>query len=392
MKLLVVSYKTCWLQPASPSGYATDGGFPFQMRALSELFDSTTLLIPCSGGNTRAGEGHLTGNNLSIVPLPAIAGADFWRKVRVPFWLMANSVTLLREILKADAVHAPIPGDVGTIGMMLALALGKPLFVRHCGNWNAPETAAEKFWRWFMEKFAGGRFVCLATGEQPGPPSQRNAALSWIFATTLTEQELSRCATNREAFPQKSPRLLIACRQERLKGTGVVIESLPLLQQEFPGIAFDVVGDGGALAEFRQLAAKLNLNDSVVFHGLVNHDRVIELMQQADLFCFPTTSSEGFPKAALEALACGLPAVTTKVSALPQLVGGGAGVLLDEATPQAVAAAVRQCLSDKDGYQQMSKRAFETARRYSLERWRDRIGQALTAAWGRLRSNEPTHV
>jgi hypothetical protein len=362
------------------------------MRALSDLFDSTTLLLPCSGSRSQSGEGHLTGNNLSIVPLPAIAGADFRRKLRVPFWLLANSLTLLREIRRADAVHAPIPGDIGTIGMMLALALGKPLFVRHCGNWNAPETAAEKFWRWFLETFAGGRFVCLATGEQPGPPSERNAALNWIFATTLTEQELRHCATDRASFPQASPRLLIACRQERLKGTGVVIESLPLLQRQFPGITFDVVGDGGALAEFRQLAARLRVSDRVVFHGLVNHARVIELMQQADLFCFPTTSSEGFPKAALEALACGLPVVTTKVSALPQLVGDGAGVLLDAATPQAVAAAVYQCLADKNVYQQMSRRAVETARRYSLERWRDRIGQTLTAAWGRLRSGEPIHV
>jgi glycosyltransferase involved in cell wall biosynthesis len=388
MKLLVVSYKTCWPQPTSPSGYATDGGFPIQMRALSELFDATTLLIPCSNRSNRNGEGFLSGNNLSIVPLPVISGQDFWRKVRFPFWLLSNSFTLLREILKADAVHAPIPGDIGTVGMILAFVLRKPLFVRHCGNWNAPETLAERFWRWFMEKFAGGRVVCLTTGEQPEPPSLRNAALRWIFATTLTEQELSRCATNRDQFPRPSPRLIIACRQERAKGTGVVIESLPLLTRQFPGIAFDVVGDGGALEEFKQLAERSGVGKQVVFHGLVNHNRVIELMQQADLFCFPTTSSEGFPKAALEALACGLPAVTTKVSALPQLVGKGAGMLLNEATPPAVAEAVRHCLADRNNYQQMSSRAVETARRYSLESWRDKIGQALTTAWGALRSNE----
>lgn len=390
MKLLVVSYKTCWPQPTSPSGYATDGGFPFQMRALSELFDATTLLIPCSNRGDRGGEGYLSGRNLSIVPLPVIKGHDFWRKVRFPFWLLSNSITLLREIRKTDAVHTPIPGDIGTIGMLLAFALRKPLFVRHCGNWNAPETAAERFWRWFMETYAGGRIVCLTTGEQPEPPSRRNAALNWIFATTLTEQELAHCATDRAQFPHPPPnpiRLIIACRQERAKGTGVVIESLPLLARQFPGIQFDVVGDGGALHEFKQLAEKVGVENQVVFHGQVNHQRVIELMQRADLFCFPTTSSEGFPKAALEALACGLPAVTTRVSALPQLVGHGAGVLLDEVAPQAVAEAVRQCLSDREAYQRMSRQAVETARRYSLESWRDKIGQSLTSAWGALRSN-----
>ena len=360
------------------------------MRALSELFDTTRLMILCANGEKPKGEGHLTGNNLSVVPLPMLGGADFRRKLRVPFWLLGNSVTLLREILKADAIHAPIPGDIGTIGMLLAFVLRKPLFVRYCGNWNEPTTTAERFWRWFMERYAGGRFVCLATGEQAEPPSQRNPALEWIFATTLTEQELRRCDTNRDRFPRQSPdapRLLIACRQERQKGTGVVIESLRLLEGQFPGIAFDVVGDGGALAEFKALAARLGLGDRVRFHGQVNHSRVIELMQQADLFCFPS-ASEGFPKAALEAIACGLPIVATRVSALPKLAGDGAGVLLDQVSAAAVAEAVGRCLADKAVYQKMSKRAIETARKYSLENWRDRIGHILTMAWGKLRASE----
>jgi glycosyltransferase involved in cell wall biosynthesis len=386
VKLLVVSYKTCWPQPASPSGYATDGGFPFQMRALSELFDATTLLLPCAEGG-RAGEGHLSGRNLSVVPLPAPVGRDLWRKLRFPFWLLANCRLLLREVLRADAVHAPIPGDIGTIGMLLAFLLRKPLFVRYCGNWAVQATAAERFWRWFMERCAGGRVVCLATGEQPDPPSRRNPALNWIFATTLTEQELSRAVTDRTPFPRSTPRLIIACRQERAKGTGVVIESLPLLARQFPGVAFDVVGDGGALAEFKQLAERLGVGRQVMFHGLVGHERVIELMQQADLFCFPTTSSEGFPKAALEALACGLPVVTTNVSALPRLVGGGAGVLLEEATPRAVAEAAAKCLADRAAYQCMARQAVATARQYSLERWRDKIGATLSASWGALRSH-----
>ena len=387
MKLLVISYKACWPQPSSPSGYATDGGFSFQMRALSELFDLTVLLLPCVSRGKNSGESYLSGNNLSVVPLTPPRGRGLWRKLMLPIWLFFNSLKLFREVLRADAVHTPIPGDIGTIGMLLAYVFRRPLFVRYCGNWLVQTTLAEQFWKWFMEMVAGEKNVCLATGSLPEPPSQQNPAIKWIFATTLTEREIESCSTNREAFSRESPRLIIACRQEKEKGTGVVIESLPILVSEFPGISFDVIGDGSAIYIFQQLAAALKVSDRVAFHGQVSHEEVIGLMRQADLFCFPTVSSEGFPKAVIEAMACGLPVITTKTSSLPQLIGSGCGVLIDEATPLIMANAVRQCLIDKEKYRRMSEQATITAKQYSLEKWRDAIGRELSATWGQLRSN-----
>ena len=387
MHLVVFSHKPCWPSASSPTGYATDGGFPFQMRALSELFDATTLVVPCEGPGGRAGEVALAGHNLSVRPLSVPAGSGWRRKAALLWWLVGNGPALLREIRRGDAVHAPIPGDVGTIGMLLALVLRKPLFVRHCGNWSVQRTTAEHFWKWFIEMFAGGRNVMLTTGGGAEPPSRRNPHVRWIFSTSLREGELRECVTRRarHGYPGGS-RLIIACRQERDKGTGRVIKSLPLVLAQFPGATLDVLGDGGALEEFKELAARLGLSDRVTFHGRVDHTAVLRLLRQADLFCYPTAASEGFPKVVLEALACGLPVVTTRVSVLPELIGGGCGLLLEEASPVAIARAVRGVLSDTRRYEQMSSRAEETARQYSLERWREQIGGLLRAAWGPLQT------
>jgi glycosyltransferase involved in cell wall biosynthesis len=130
---------------------------------------------------------------------------------------------------------------------------------------------------------------------------------------------------------------------------------------------------------------RAGVDDRVTFHGAVNHDSVIKLLRRADVFCYPT-SSEGFPKVVLEALACGLPIVTTRVSVLPQLVDG-CGVLLDDITPAAVAQAILTSLSDTDRYHAWSSCAVSRAGHYSLERWRDTIGEALQAAWGPLQSH-----
>jgi hypothetical protein len=354
------------------------------MRALSQLFDNTTIVVPCQAQNSGSGESPLNGHNLLIVPLSSPSGSGFWRKLGMLFWLVKSGSVLVKEVRRADAVHAPIPGDIGTVGMLLAFFLRKPLFVRHCGNWFVQRTAAEHFWKWFMEKTAGGRNVMLATGGNSGaPPSARNHNVHWIFSTTLTKDELDDCLVPRRNVEPGRLRLIITCRQEKEKGTGELIESLPTLLREFPQLTLDVVGDGGALSEFRRLAAARGVSKEVVFHGKVDHARVLALLRQASLFCYPTRASEGFPKVVLEALACGLPVVTTRVSVLPELVGHDRGVLLDDTTPASLVRAVREIVSDPERYRSMSARAVETARQYSLEEWRDTIGGLLETTWAR---------
>ena len=288
---------------------------------------------------------------------------------------------IVQRVFEADAVHAPIPGDVGTIGMLVAYALRKPLFVRHCGNWLAPRTTADRCWRWFMEHTAGGRNVMLATGGTDEPPSSRNSAVQWIFSTSMSARELASSGIARKA-PGPPCRLVIVCRQEKEKGASVVIDSMPTVRQHFPGTTLDIVGDGSVL---RQQAAQLDLSDCVRFHGKVDHDGVMQILRTADLFCYPTTASEGFPKVIVEALATGLPVITTRVSVLPELLRAGGGVLLDDATPAALADAICDVLASPDEYQAMSANAIRTAAGLSLERWAETIGTRLTTSWGVLR-------
>jgi glycosyltransferase involved in cell wall biosynthesis len=387
LNLVVISHKPCWPSGASASGFATDGGFPIQMRALSELFDRTVILVPSFPAQDRTGELPLTGRNLVVVALSRPPGQGLWRKLLLVFWLFGSGRVLIREVRLADAVHAPIPGDIGTVGIVLALLLRKPLFVRHCGNWFGPRTVAERFWKWLLERLVNRRQVVFATGGSSNPPSRLNPSIGWIFATTLTEEELRSSYRLRVRLPGDGPRLVIACRQEKDKGTGVLIESLALIRKTFSGATLDVLGDGSALREFRQLAVQLGVDRYVVFHGKVDHAAVLGRLREADLFCYPTMSSDGFPKVVVEALAAGLPVVTTRVSVLPHLIeSAGCGRLLEEVTPATLAEGVRACLSDQQAYRSMSANALEAARAYSLERWKESIGRRLAAAWGPLQS------
>jgi glycosyltransferase involved in cell wall biosynthesis len=352
------------------------------MQALSELFDATRLLLPLRVRAGRKGEIPLTGHNLTVVPLTGRSGTGLKSKLSFIPWFLLNLTTTVREVRSDVAIHAPVPGDVGTVGMLLAWLNRKPLFVRHCGNWLAPATLAEKFWRWFMETTAGGRNVMLATGGTAEPPSRRNSNVRWIFSSSLTKSELSTHASPR-SYPS-DVRLVIAARQEKAKGTGQVIQALPGLARDFPRISFDVLGEGSALLEFKRLAAELRVEGRVRFTGQLAHNQVMEYLTSGSIFVFPTSSSDGFPKAVLEGLASGLPVVATRVSVLPQLLGNGCGVLIDHPTPEAVAQGIRRVLASAAAYENMSRAAVETAQQYSLETWRDMIGAHLTAAWGPL--------
>ena len=207
MRGMIVKSKDCFLLKNAFSNYFTqtllefgkfaerlrhDGGFPLQVRAISELFNETKVLVPCEKSQNTNGISPLFGKNLEVSPLSAPKGIGFRRKLDIPLWLLRNGRIIWKEIKNADAVHAPIPGDVGTIGMLFALLLRKPLFVRHCGNWLVQRTTAEHFWKWSMEYFAGGRNVMFATGGTENAPSERNSHIKWIFSTSLRQENIDK--------------------------------------------------------------------------------------------------------------------------------------------------------------------------------------------------------
>jgi glycosyltransferase involved in cell wall biosynthesis len=382
MKLVVFSHKTCWPSAESPSGYATDGGFPLQMRAIAALFDSTELVLPCK----KVGNGGipLEGHHLRVRPLTELRGGGVANKLVFPFWLMRNLIRIVGAFRRADAVHAPIPGSVGTIGILLALLFRKPLFVRHCGNWRRPRSRAEHFWKWLMERFAGGRNVMLATGGDGVAPSAKNGNVKWVFSTSLAAEALAASRPRQPLADWQSPRLIIACRQEKEKGTIKVIEALPELVRSSPGVHLDVVGNGNYVTALKTRTSELGMGDRVTFRGHMPQPEVLDALRQGDLFCYPTSASEGFPKVVLEAMSTGLPIITTRVSVLPKLMESGAGLLLDDDSPSNVAQAVRDCLASPQRYVAMSTASAATAKSYSLERWGQFIGEELCRVWGPL--------
>jgi glycosyltransferase involved in cell wall biosynthesis len=126
--------------------------------------------------------------------------------------------------------------------------------------------------------------------------------------------------------------------------------------------------------------------DTVRFFGHVYTTVVRELMAEADVFVLPSYS-EGASVAVLEAMASGLPVVTTPVGALPELVEAGqTGVLVSVGAWEELAEALAWCLQHPQWCRQAGERARQRVREhFTLEHTAAQLEQLL---WGVARGND----
>ncbi len=111
----------------------------------------------------------------------------------------------------------------------------------------------------------------------------------------------------------------VAALDQPYKGIGVLLDAVAQLQREGSAIRLRVVGAGRLLPDLRRQAHALGLARFVEFRGQVDRAGVRHALESADLFVLPSLT-EGLPRALLEAMAQGLPAVASDVGGVPELL------------------------------------------------------------------------
>ncbi len=265
---------------------------------------------------------------------------------------------------------------------MAALALDKPLFARHCGMWTYSDTLAARLTKRLLVARAGGRRVVMATGGGRCSPEPCNPSIQWIFATSLRAQDFEHLPGAVAWTPESPLRLVGVGRLSAGKNFDACIRAVPLIREKGLDARLTLVGEGDRRASLEAVASNVGVGDVVEFAGSLPRDEVFKDLASSHIFVFPS-AAEGFPKAVLEAMACGLPVVASRVSVLPHLLADGCGELLAGTTAEDVAEAVIRLARDPERMAAMGRAARERARGYTLERWRDLIGERLEAAWGR---------
>lgn len=124
-----------------------------------------------------------------------------------------------------------------------------------------------------------------------------------------------------------------------------------------------IVGEGNLLSELRKKAADTNLSDRIVFMGLIPRQQMPEVYRANDIFVM-ASQHEGMSNAMLEAIASGLPVITTPCEGVQELIGDN-GIRVEYPDLEGFAAAVNAITTDKDKYAAMSKASRQIAEKFS---------------------------
>jgi colanic acid/amylovoran biosynthesis glycosyltransferase len=149
-------------------------------------------------------------------------------------------------------------------------------------------------------------------------------------------------------------RILTVARLTEKKGLYYAIEALSRISRSgFVGpLRYDIVGGGEQLDELSGQILRLGLENIVQLHGSKNSDEVMTFMKQSDIFILPSVTSstgdkEGIPVSLMEAMAHGLPVVSTWHSGIPELVEDSvSGFLVPERDIHALTEAILRLLMD----------------------------------------------
>lgn len=139
--------------------------------------------------------------------------------------------------------------------------------------------------------------------------------------------------------------VMVANMEQPYKGHTYLFDALALLRERGIEVRLRLVGDGRYRPQLEQHAASLGISEQIEFHGALPWgDAVFSIMDGSDLFIL-TSLTEGMPKALLEAMARGLPAIATRVGGMPEVLPERA--LFPPADARAIAAKVQQFHEDR---------------------------------------------
>jgi len=159
------------------------------------------------------------------------------------------------------------------------------------------------------------------------------------------------------------------------KGFPDLIRACAILRDQGKFVRCGIVGEGPLRRELETLIEEYGLNDRVELTGAVSQERIMEYYHRAWVFALPCVTADdgrqdGIPNVLMEAMATGVPVVTTGATAQSELIDNGIhGILIPPHSPVALASAIRRLCDDEP----LRERIRTAARRKMEEEFDNRI-------------------
>lgn len=190
--------------------------------------------------------------------------------------------------------------------------------------------------------------------------------------------------------PPESPRiggahLVVARNLEPIYDNATALHVLEAVRQRVPNATLTVTGTGPNEGDLRALAEHLGLSAAVHFSGRLDRDAMAALYRRADVL-LNTSLVDNMPNSLLEALASGVPIVSTNVGGVPFVVKHGTTALLvPPSEPAEMAAAVLQLLENPSEAARLRAAGLQEVRQYTWSAVAQQLASVYRAALGKRR-------
>jgi len=136
------------------------------------------------------------------------------------------------------------------------------------------------------------------------------------------------------------------------------VKNIPLLLKSFQKVVYEfnnkeihlhLIGDGKRKKKYIELAKKLRINNHCTFHGRLSNDRVISFMNKCDSLVI-SSKKETFGVVGIEAMACGLPVISTKCGGPEDYITSNTGILVENDNVRSLSNGIIEMLRNYSNY------------------------------------------
>jgi glycosyltransferase involved in cell wall biosynthesis len=366
--------------------YSTTGvdAYPFWCR-YREVFDRVVVAARTGVTDDVAGLRGVDGMGVTVAPLPFYLGPWGFLRAR-----RALRSALRDAIAGADALCLRAPGPIA--GLAWRLRAGRPFAVEVVGD--PRDALARGAVRSLARPFARARLardlraICrqavAVAYVTTGALQRRYAAAGWSTAYSsidLGDDAFAHEDDVRRRFADQALAsrgtaadpwrvVFVGSLANRHKGLDVAIDALARCRREGTHVALTVLGDGIERRGLEERARALGLGEGIRFLGQLPAGRAVRsVLEASDLFVLPSRT-EGLPRAMLEAMAAGTPALASRVGGSTELLPEDR--LLPPGDARALGAAILRILAAPGTLLRLALEDLATARRYDVHRLRPR--------------------
>lgn len=357
----------------------------------SSIFEKLHICMPV---------GHGTGRttldlpaNVRIIHLPFYHGPmDLLRSVHrvVPRLLR---IVRSEPVRQADIIGTVAPSTLGAITVPISFYVyGKPHFLLMRGDKRKTvaartdgslvrslliETPIKAYDRLFGRMSSNDDVVLLTIGDL----SDAIRAYGYVAdrAHVVTPLVPEKLLVDEPTVDDNATDLLFVGRLSEEKAIDDLLRGFQRLAARDDTVRLHIVGSGPSADQLKQLAGQLGVADAVTFHGFVPKGPDLWAhFDNADIFVLPS-HTEGFPRVVAEAMARGLPVVTTAVGGLPELIDHGRnGMLVEPKNVDALVDTVETVQADGNLRSRLATEGRKTAEQLTFEANSERLREILS--------------